>query len=85
MPRPFAALLVLLAFILLSSVPGAGVALAAPGGEVSVVATVHGNRKSRIYHVSRCQHYNCKNCTAVFAGSAEAEAAGYRGCKLCSP
>lgn len=44
---------------------------------------VHGNVKSRIYHLPGCRYYDCKNCTAVFPTREAAEAAGYRMGKGC--
>ena len=37
----------------------------------------HGNVSSRVFHRPGCQHYNCKNCTAVFNLRAEAIAAAF--------
>lgn len=37
----------------------------------------HGNVKSHVLHGSGCQHYNCKNCTAVFGSVDDALNAGY--------
>jgi micrococcal nuclease len=38
----------------------------------------HGNLRSKVFHAPGCQHYDCPNCSATFASSAEATAAGYR-------
>ena len=38
----------------------------------------HGNRVSKVLHAPGCQHYNCKNCTVLFATVAQAQAAGFR-------
>lgn len=45
----------------------------------------HGNRSSKVFHRPGCQHYYCKNCTAVFASRAAAIAAGYRPGQCCKP
>lgn len=45
----------------------------------------HGNTKSGVFHRSTCQHFNCKNCVAVFATREEAMAGGYRPCGNCKP
>ena len=44
---------------------------------------LHGNAKSYIYHNSSCRYYNCKNCVVIFSSRKEAEAAGFRACKVC--
>ncbi|MDR1545223.1 MAG: thermonuclease family protein [Deltaproteobacteria bacterium] len=54
---------------------------AAPRAGLSAV--IAGNVKSRIFHNSSCQHFNCKNCTAVFNDRQQAIAAGYRACRIC--
>jgi micrococcal nuclease len=43
----------------------------------------HGNLKSHVLHGSGCQHYNCKNCTAVFESVDEALSGGYRVHEQC--
>lgn len=43
----------------------------------------HGNIKSHVLHASRCQDYNCKNCTASFSSVDEALSAGYRVHEQC--
>ena len=45
----------------------------------------HGNKKSFVFHDSGCTHFNCKNCSRIFAERDDAIAAGYRPCKLCRP
>lgn len=45
----------------------------------------HGNVSSRVFHRPGCQHYNCKNCTAVFNAREQAVAAGYRPGGCCKP
>lgn len=47
------------------------------------VGEFHGNVRSHVYHAPGCQHYNCKNCTAVFESREAAEAAGYRAHSAC--
>lgn len=39
---------------------------------------LHGNVRSRVYHVSTCRNANCPNCTVRFETAEEAQAAGYR-------
>lgn len=39
---------------------------------------LHGNRVSKVFHAEGCQHFRCKNCTAIFANREAASAAGYR-------
>ncbi|TDT82710.1 Ada metal-binding domain-containing protein [Pseudodesulfovibrio indicus] len=48
-------------------------------------AEYHGNRNSHIFHQAGCRHYNCKNCTVVFATRQAALKAGFRPCKICKP
>ncbi|MDR2744730.1 MAG: hypothetical protein LBB66_06010 [Desulfovibrio sp.] len=43
----------------------------------------HGNWSSRIYHNSNCRYFMCKRCTVNFFSAGEAEASGYRACKVC--
>lgn len=43
----------------------------------------HGNVKSKVLHGYGCQHYNCKNCTAVFDSVGEAMGSGYRKHSRC--
>ena len=45
----------------------------------------HGNRKSRAFHRSTCQHFDCKNCTRVFDSPGAAITAGFRPCGSCKP
>ena len=45
----------------------------------------NGNVKSHIFHVSSCQHYNCKNCSRNFSGRSAALRTGYRPCGRCKP
>jgi Metal binding domain of Ada len=57
---------------------------AAPA-RVSGNGAVHGNKKSKIYHLSSCPGYAGMNPASlvVFATEAEAEQAGYRKAKNC--
>lgn len=48
-------------------------------------SSYHGNINSGIFHRPGCQHYNCKNCIAVFTSREEAISNGYRPCKICKP
>lgn len=55
-------------------------------GSSDVEALVyHGNVRSRVFHQPGCEHYNCKNCTAIFTTREEAVGAGYRPCGGCRP
>ncbi|MFC1863868.1 thermonuclease family protein [Thermodesulfobacteriota bacterium] len=45
----------------------------------------HGNLKSKKFHQSSCQYFDCKNCTAIFHSRDEAIAAGYVSCEICNP
>lgn len=45
---------------------------------------VKGNAKSKIYHKPACRHYAAKSTTVEFKTEAEAQKAGYKGCKQCS-
>ena len=45
----------------------------------------HGNVKSKVFHQPGCKHYECKNCTARFTSTDDAEKNGYKPCKFCSP
>lgn len=47
--------------------------------------SLHGNVKSHALHGPGCQHYNCKNCTALFKTVAQARSAGYRPHNACLP
>ncbi len=44
-----------------------------------------GNVRSKVFHQPGCEHYNCKNCTAIFTTREEAVGAGYRPCGGCRP
>lgn len=45
---------------------------------------VHGNTRSRVFHLSGCKNYHCANCSAVFRDAAEALAAGYKPAGDCA-
>lgn len=49
------------------------------------VIEYHGNISSKVFHKPGCQHYNCKNCVAIFADKERALEAGYRPCGICKP
>ena len=49
-----------------------------PSTAASASGPFHGNVSSHVFHGPSCEYYNCKNCTAVFATSEAAVAAGYR-------
>lgn len=42
-----------------------------------------GNVKTKKFHNSKCEHYNCKPCTAKFKNRKAAEKAGYKPCGKC--
>lgn len=46
---------------------------------------LHGNTSSHVFHKPGCKHFNCRNCTVVFASRGEAVSAGYRACGMCKP
>lgn len=50
-----------------------------------IAGSFHGNVNSNKFHRPGCQHYNCKNCTAIFGSRSEAVAAGYSPCGICRP
>lgn len=50
-----------------------------------VAGGYHGNVRSHKFHRPGCQHYNCKNCTAVFGSREQAISSGYSPCGLCRP
>lgn len=64
---------------------GGSAARGGPAGErrPAVTGPFHGNVKSRVFHAPGCEHYRCKECTAVFASYDAAVAAGYRPHKAC--
>jgi len=70
-----------------------GVAEEETGGEGSVRSppgdgggsVYHGNEKSRVFHAPGCRHYDCPNCTVVFASREEALRANYRPAGDCHP
>lgn len=44
-----------------------------------------GNIKSKVFHRSSCQYFDCDNCTAIFRSKDQAIGAGFRPCKKCNP
>lgn len=47
--------------------------------------SLHGNMKSKVYHLPGCRDYDCANCSTLFATPTEATAAGFRkhlGCPI---
>ena len=44
---------------------------------------LHGNTLSKIYHASDCEFYNGRGHMVEFASARQAEAAGFRACKIC--
>lgn len=49
------------------------------------LAEYHGNVSSKIFHRRKCEHFNCKNCTARFSTRDEAIQAGFKPCSSCKP
>jgi micrococcal nuclease len=45
----------------------------------------HGNTKSKVFHRSGCEGYDCKHCTASFKTRDDASKAGYKPCGSCKP
>ena len=56
----------------------------AAGGARPAAGVLHGNVNSRVFHAPGCENYECPNCTARFASSAAAMAAGYRPHATCA-
>ena len=46
-------------------------------------AVFKGNPKSKVYHAPACSHYAAKGSTVEFKSAADAQKAGYKGCKQC--
>ncbi|MFZ0428419.1 MAG: thermonuclease family protein [Acidobacteriota bacterium] len=40
--------------------------------------TLHGNTRSRVYHSSNCEYFDCRNCSVVLNSRLDAEKQGYR-------
>lgn len=54
------------------------------GNIVSSYRTViRGNAKSREFHLSTCENYNCKNCTLEFKNINIAQESGFKPCEFC--
>jgi micrococcal nuclease len=51
--------------------------------QLASVGPFHGNVRSKVFHASGCQHYECPNCRMAFTSIADAEAAGYRRHAAC--
>jgi methylphosphotriester-DNA--protein-cysteine methyltransferase len=59
------------------------IALFSPAAGMASGNVYHGNWSSRIYHNADCKYFTCKRCTVNFSSAGEAEASGYRPCKIC--
>jgi hypothetical protein len=57
--------------------------LVSPSAGIASENVYHGNWSSRIYHNANCKYFTCKRCTVSFSSAREAEANGYRSCKVC--
>ncbi len=44
---------------------------------------IHGNAKSRVFHLPECEFYNCKNCTLEFKDLETAFLSGFEPCRFC--
>ncbi len=44
---------------------------------------IHGNAKSRVFHLPECEFYNCKNCTLEFKDLETAFLSGFEPCQFC--
>lgn len=44
---------------------------------------LRGNVKSRVFHFSECDHFNCKNCSIEFKNVEIALQAGFEPCRFC--
>jgi hypothetical protein len=68
---------------LAASTPPTALSAASARATASGAGPYHGNIRSKVYHAPGCPNYDCTNCTAVFATTAEAEKAGYRAHAAC--
>jgi lipopolysaccharide export system permease protein len=44
---------------------------------------IHGNAKSRVFHLPACEFYSCKNCSIEFIDIQTAIDAGFEPCRFC--
>jgi lipopolysaccharide export system permease protein len=44
---------------------------------------IHGNARSRVFHLPECEFYNCKNCSIEFKDLETALASGFEPCRFC--
>jgi len=51
--------------------------------QFSATGKVHGNAKSRVFHLPECEFYNCKNCTIEFKDLETAFRSGFEPCRFC--
>jgi lipopolysaccharide export system permease protein len=51
--------------------------------QFSATGKIHGNAKSRVFHLPECEFYNCKNCTIEFKDLETAFLSGFEPCRFC--
>lgn len=51
--------------------------------QLSPTGKIHGNAKSRVFHLPECEFYNCKNCTLEFKDLETAFLSGFEPCRFC--
>jgi lipopolysaccharide export system permease protein len=51
--------------------------------QLSSTGKIHGNAKSRVFHLPECEFYNCKNCTIEFLDLKTAFQSGFEPCRFC--
>lgn len=44
---------------------------------------IHGNARSRVFHLPECEFYNCKNCSVEFKDLDTAIMSGFEPCRFC--
>lgn len=44
---------------------------------------IHGNARSRVFHLPECEFYNCKNCSIEFKDLETAIMSGFEPCRFC--
>lgn len=44
---------------------------------------IHGNARSRVFHLPECEFYNCKNCSIEFKDLDTAILSGFEPCRFC--
>jgi lipopolysaccharide export system permease protein len=51
--------------------------------EINLPAVIRGNPKSKVFHLPKCEYYDCRNCTLEFKNIQVALDAGFEPCRLC--